>query len=637
MGPLTLLPLLGIALAVSRTARVSSPAAFFLAVAFVILTLYVGALAGALWWTALAVHIGGVALLGLEAWRHTRQQAALAIPVPIGVLVLLCSWFWVVHGNDQYMLYDEFSHWGIFLRDMLAFDGLWTAETSSMHPRYPPGAPLWQYLFNAFLPASDGKAYFAHFVLMLAPLLALWNGVRWSQPIWIVAILALVLLAIANFGLGVSTLYVDQTIGVWYLGTVLAAIADDNLASRRVALYAAPLAVLALLKDAGLPFAASGAAILAALFCSRALESARPRSGLMKTGAALAVLLAPPLLCAQVWSWNRDSVGAPHEVYSMSGIVGGIADGASEANSEGNAEIARRLNEVFFDQQLSNGSATWEQNEFTYGMRDLFTDSYRLTTFGLLVAFALWWLLIAYRLLTPELRSSWLLVAGGVLLTAIAYIASLHLSYRFAFGERGLALPSYLRYVHVVALPLFLLSFCPLLPAFRRNEPDRVWRIREWAVPQRAALFAAAVVACYGLETPYLQRILEPNPQIQVRTALEPLLEDIRADVGTSRLWIYYPTDTGNGFNGRLVQFLLAPTPAVIERSPQFFENDAASVAASWKAFEYLWIASPLTPEAAAGLARFSAGNVTAPLYRVRSATSGDVTLEPLGHRGEAE
>ncbi len=630
MGPLTLLPLLGIALAIGRIARVSAAIAFFLGVAFVILTLYAAALAGALWWTALAVHIGGVALLGLEALRHTRQRAALAIPVPIGVLALLCSWFWVVHGDDQYMLYDEFSHWGIFLRDMLALDGLWTADTNSMHPRYPPGAPLWQYLFNAFVPASDGKAYFAHFVLLLAPLLVLWNGVRWSQPIWIVGILALVLLAVANFGLGISTLYVDQTIGVWYLGTILAAIADDNLASRRVALYAAPLAVLALLKDAALPFAISGAAILAALFCWRALERARPRSGLLKTGAAFAVLLAPVLLCAQVWSWNRDAVGAPREVYSLSGIVGGIAGGTAAADAARDAELTRRLTEVFFDQQLSNGSATWEQNEYTYGMRDLFTDSYRLTTFGLLVAFALWWVLIAYRVLTPESRSSWLLVAGGVLVTAIAYIASLHLSYRFAFGERGLALPSYLRYVHVVALPMFLLSFCPLLPAFRRTERERVWHIREWTVPQRAALCAAAVAACYVLETPYLQRILEPNPKIDVRTALEPLLEDIRADVGTSRLWIYYPTDTGNGFNGRVVQFLLAPTPAAIERSPQFFENDAASVAASWRESEYVWIATPLTPEASAGLARFSA-DATAGLYHVRRSRSGDIMLEAIG------
>ena len=633
MGALTLLSLFGIALATGRGARVSPAVAFFLAVAFTVLVLYAGALAGALWWTALAVHLGGLALLAVEGLRFARQRTAPSIPVSIGVLVLLCSWFWVVHGRDQYMLFDEFAHWGIFLRDMLALDGLWTVDTNSMHPRYPPGASLWQYLFNALAPASEGKAYLAHFVLLLAPLLVLWNRVRWSQPLWIVAILALVLLAISNFGLGVSALYVDQTIGVWYVGTILAAIADDNLASRRVALYAAPLAVLALLKDAGLPFAVSGAVILAALFGCRAAESAPARVASMKSAAALAILLAPTLLCVQVWSWNRDAVGIPKEVYSVSGVVSGIAN--PTANPERDAEIGRRLTEVFFDQQLSNGPETWEQNEFTYGMRSLFTDSYRLTTFGLFVAFALWWLVIGHSLLARESRLRWLLVAGGVLVTAIAYVASLHLSYRFAFGERGLALPSYLRYVHVIALPMFLLSFCPLLPAFRQNEGGHVWRVREWAVPQTAALFAAALIACYGLETPYLQRILESNPKIQARTDLEPLIDSIRAEVGMSRLWIYYPDDTGNGFNGRLVQFLLAPTPAVIERSAQFFENDRASIVTTWEGVDYVWIASPPTAETALGLAPFT-GGAEAPFYRVLASPSGELTLQPLGERQEA-
>ena len=69
MGPPTLLALLGLALGLARVARVPHAQAFLFAVAFVILTVYVGALAGVLWWTGLAVHVAGVALLGLEALR----------------------------------------------------------------------------------------------------------------------------------------------------------------------------------------------------------------------------------------------------------------------------------------------------------------------------------------------------------------------------------------------------------------------------------------------------------------------------------------------------------------------------------------------------------------------------------------
>src|SRR5262245_47018174 len=151
MGPLTLLPLLGIALGVSRIGRVSAAVALFLATALVILTLYAGALVGALWWTALAVHVAGVVLFGVEALRYARRERAVPNLLPFGILALLCAWFWIVHGEDQYFLYDEYAHWGVFVREMLALDGFWTGDTNAMHARYPPAAPLWQYLFNAFV------------------------------------------------------------------------------------------------------------------------------------------------------------------------------------------------------------------------------------------------------------------------------------------------------------------------------------------------------------------------------------------------------------------------------------------------------------------------------------------------------
>ncbi len=637
MGLLTLLPLLGIAFSFGRVARVPAANAFFLATSLVILALYVGALAGALWWTALAIHVGGIALLGREALRHARERAAIAVPVPMGVLALLCAWFWVVHGADQFILYDEYAHWGVFLKEMLALDGFWTADTNSIHPRYLPGAPLWQYLFNAFGLPSEGKAYFAHFILLTAPLLQLWRQVRWSESAWIGAILALVLLAIANFGVGVSTILVDPIIGVWFLGTLLAAFADDNLASRRVVLYAAPLAVIALLKDVGLALAASGAFILAALVCTRMLTPEHRRRALPKAATALAVLLAPMLLCVQVWSWNRDAVGAAHEVYSVSGVVSGIAEQIDTADSELKAEIGRRLTEVFFDQQISNSSVSWEHNEFTYAIRELFTDSYRLTTFGLMVVFVLWWVGIAYGVLAGDSRRQWLIVAGGVFVTAAVYLAALHLSYRFTFGARGLDLPSYVRYVNVIALPMVLLSFCPLLPAFRNLDANRAWSHRQWTVRRGTALFVAAVLALYVIETPYLRPIVQPNAELAVRDYIEDVVEPIRANAGTSPTWIYYPDRSPYRSFSRVMQYLLSPTPTVVEHSEAFLQSDAASIAAVWSGFEYVWIAVPLTPEAAAAFARFGAGEATAGLFRVHPSRGGGVALEPVGEQNHTD
>ena len=234
MGPLTLLPLLGIALAVGRIARVSrrdrvlprrrlrDPHAVRRRACRSAL---VDRARRARRRRRVARHRGAAARTSADRPSDTRadRRARVALLVVLGR-----SRQRPVHALRRVLTL------GHFLDETCSRSTAFGRPTRTRCTLAIRRArPLWQYLFNAFLPASEGNAYFAQFVLLLAPLLVLWNGVRWSQPIWIVAILALVLLAIANFGLGVSTLYVDQTIGVWYLGTILAAIADDNLASRR--------------------------------------------------------------------------------------------------------------------------------------------------------------------------------------------------------------------------------------------------------------------------------------------------------------------------------------------------------------------------------------------------------------------
>jgi hypothetical protein len=150
----------------------------------------------------------------------------------------------------------------------------------------------------------------------------------------------------------------------------------------------------------------------------------RVRSG--QASAALAVLIAPTLLAVQVWSWNRDAVGAARDVQSVDGIVSEMArQAAAGSDSVRDGEIARRFVEVFFAQPLSNTPVTWNFNEFSYGIRQLFTDSYRLTTFAC-SSFSCSGGRDCLRRAGGESRRKWLLVASSVLMTAIAYIAALH-------------------------------------------------------------------------------------------------------------------------------------------------------------------------------------------------------------------
>jgi hypothetical protein len=599
MGLATLLPLLGFALLFSRLGTALSSAMLH-AVSAVVLVLYLGGLAGGLWWTALAVHLVGVGLLGYELWRLNRAGNRPNVPMPIVVLVVAAIFVWAVHGSSSYLFYDEYAHWGIYLKEMLALDGFWLADTNSMHPRYPPAAPLWQYLFNVFREPSEGNAFLAQFVLALTPLLVLWERISWRHAYWLLLILALVLLALTNFGLGISNIYVDHVIAAWFVGIILCFVMDSPSSWRRNLVYALPLTTLALLKESSLAFALAAACILGALAALQAWRSSRrPATSALRALLMVVILMLPAVLCLQTWEWRLDRMSMPADLEAVGGIVSGMAAEGGRVDAAQGAEITRRFIEVFSQQQLSNDGTSRQFNAFTYGIRDLFTDTYRLSTLGLFVAFSIWWIALAVLALRGSERLTWGIVAFGVGSTGAAYLVALYLNYRFAAGEYGLLISSYTRYVHTIALPMLIASFAPLLPAFRRREQERAWPILGRRVTAHSALALVGCVALYAFETPYLRPVYEQNATVTLRPQLEPVTTAIHSAVGQASVWLFLPNDYENRFVGRLLQYLMTPTPTYVERDKEFLARDSASILEEWSKFDYVWLPSELEPELA--------------------------------------
>jgi hypothetical protein len=628
LGPLTLVPLYGVALLLQRQAGLKPSTAFLHAVASIVLVLYAAGLAGLLWWAALAVHVGGTGLLAVELLRRVRgMRTGFVVPTPYVVLAVLAAVFFAFHRNDLYFYYDEYAHWGIFVKEMLAFDSFWPADTNAMHPRYPPAAPLWQYLFNVFLLPREGFTYFGQFVLLFAPLLVLWEAIPWRHAMWSVGVLALCVLVLANFGLGVTSLYVDHVLGVWFAGTVFSFVLERSTSWPRALSFAAPVAVIALLKDAGLPFALAAAAIMAALYCRRIWPASVAYARFARPAAVFVGLIVPAWICVQGWSWNRDYVGSAEDVQSVDGIVSGLVSSAGDDDPI-STEISRRFVDVFLNQQLSNDAVSSQFNAFSYGIRDLFTDRFRLTTATMLLAVVAWWIVLAVFVLTREARWTFGIVACGFLAAAVGYIVILYFSYRFAFGDRGLELSSYIRYVHTVVLPLALCAFAPLLPAFREPGTPTAWVIGGRRVPRHAALFGAALVALYVAEPPHLLPLVRPNDRHQLREVFEPVTRALQAGVGRARVWIYLPQDQPNGFIGRMLQYLLTPTPVLVERSEDFMRQSEHEIRDRWSGVDYVWIPMQLPEAIAADWARLAGGGPPAGLFHVRSSANGELEVE---------
>ena len=628
MGLTTLLPILGFAAFFARKLGTTLAVAMLHTVSTIILVLYAGGLLGVLWWIALAIHLVGVGLLGHELWRLRRNDKLPPVSMPIAVLVVCVVLFWLVHGNSVYLYYDEYAHWGVYLKEMIALDGFWLADTNSMHPRYPPAAPLWQYLFNVFREPSEGTAYLAQFVLLMTPLLVLWERITWRRAHWALLILALCVLALTDFGLGVNSLYVDHVIGAWFIGTILCFVADSPTL-RRSAVYALPLGMLALLKESSLAFALAAAGILGLLVWVQSWRS----SGRSVTSAVRALCLVtlitlPAIVCLRAWEWRLDHLGMPSDLEAVGGVVSGL--NSEKVDAEQGAEITRRFLEVFSEQQLSNDSVSRQFNSFRYATRDLYTDSYRLSTLGLFVAFSIWWIGLTVLVLRGSDRRTWGIVTCGVALTGIAYIFVLYLTYRFAAGKDGLLLSSYTRYVHTIALPMLIVCFAPLLPAFRGREPEQRWRVLGRLVPLPAVLGLAGCVALYAFETPYLRPVFERNSILELRLRVEPLTAGVHSVVGRSSVWLYLPGDLANGFVGHLFQYLMAPTPTYVERSKEFLERAPDAVLEDWSKFDYVWLPADLEPEIADRFVEVAGLPLTERLFVVTTDESGKTQLRPL-------
>jgi hypothetical protein len=184
--------------------------------------------------------------------------------------------------------------------------------------------------------------------------------------------------------------------------------------------------------------------------------------------------------------------------------------------------------------------------------------------------------------------------------------------------------------VQTIALPMLIVCFAPLLPAFRGREPERTWPVLGRSVPLYSSLALAGCVALYVFETPYLRPVFERNFILQLRVEVEPLAGAVHSVVGRSSVWLYLPSDMENGFAGHLFQYLMAPTPTHVERSKEFLEREPNAVLADWSKFDYVWLPAEIEPETADRFVEVAGLPLTERLFVVSTDESGKTQLRSL-------
>jgi|GEM_PF-2051028 len=484
-----LISTLGYILWVTELLEIQPEAAPVFVIFSQIVILYLFSLAGWLLVAAYLIHVLGYLALLAVLWKHrhdlrafVRKQATPAFAF-WGLLALV---FWYQTRTWQFASWDEFSHWGLILKEISLTNALPGANTALIFPDYPPGSALYQYFVNISLAAGgpgfqEGSAYFAQGLMVLSPLISLTRRLTWKKWPVVLGVYGAGYLLFHLLGYTLTSIYVDGLLGVIF-GAALAFCLTEKEISPKTFLYLLPmLFALPLIKKSGIYF--SFATVLLALgwyvFLQKDRLAAPRRFGAplecrslrreaelkgwllsaerqnwaraLPLAALLLALLFGPLLF--VVSWNRHVA----DFEQQTGIKISVPPTIT----------LQQVNRSFFAEATPRDVTTI--NAFVLGLQEktFGKNANDLTTRTLVIVFlAVIYLCgtILYEPYSNEKRA-YFIIQGLTLFFVLLYFVAILISYLYVFTEyEGTRIASFDRYVGTALLGwgMVILAFLAL-------------------------------------------------------------------------------------------------------------------------------------------------------------------------------
>lgn len=236
----------------------------------ILVSYLVGMLAPSLAWGFYANLLLYAAALGYVIYLLIKEKRRVleALKSP-GLLVwtILFVYIIVINWGRVYSSWDEFSHWGLVVKNMYLFDSFSNHEYSTVtFGEYPPALALWQYFVTRLCGTySESAVYMATgwFVAALCtPLVSRFSGKKIVAALF--SALVLIFMPLIFYPSYLVLLYVDPFLGI-LLGYILV---FDYISEKRDVFYCinmfATISVLCLVKTTGAFLALVAIAIIVA-------------------------------------------------------------------------------------------------------------------------------------------------------------------------------------------------------------------------------------------------------------------------------------------------------------------------------------------------------------------------------------
>lgn len=482
----------------------------------------------------------------------------------VALTALLLYFAYLATKKITVSTWDEFSHWGLVIKEVLNYHNLLGINSAVSFKEYPPGNSLFVYFFARFFDEGEpeGTYYFCQSLWILTSCVFCLRNLRWRKFDLVLMVLAGVLFFQSLRWLGYEpfSLYVDVTLGLLF-GAILMTARDFEKTPAKAMLQALPIVMtLPLIKFSGSFFALTGTFFVTLFYFSSKNQ--------LRLKDTLFVLLSSGVLITGIFfsklSWKSyyESEGI-NLVFKTQAITPlRILHSFSEETATARDKIT-----------ISNFGHALFNFKYGLGAGDLNTVQW----FIILALLSFFSIFLAAKKPVQEgfatRRSRWVLQVT-LILGALFYVMGLLSLYLYTFGEYdGTTLTSFQRYTGT----FFVAWFAVLIYWFVEDLP-KLWEfttLRKWI--SLGLLVTLGFAAKPALEI--AQIVLKPEVRRLERREqvhefyLKSLTPFMRKPANYFLIW----QNTG-GFEYVINRFEIWPQRLINERcyslGPKYYEND---------------------------------------------------------------
>ena len=387
----------------------------------------------------------------LIKYRKEIEIKKVFITPGIVIYILLGIIFIIFNKGIVFREYDEFSHWGLIVKNMFEFGNFGTDNTIIQYSEYPPFIPIFQYILlmikNVY---SEDTIIIGLNLLYISFCIPLFKNIKWDKSlIKTIIIIPIILLIPVLFYMDFyTTLFIDGLLGVLFAYTICSWFMQKG--KERYIATVLGLIALILTKSVGIVFALCVALII--LISEIFSKNENRKKDIIN------IIILTLLTLSVYATWQiKIKVDNAQEKWNVSEV--NITNIVKVIKGEGEyyqkTTIKKFIDEVF----LNDGSITF----------------LNMNVIKLLIFFIAIDIGIYILLRNNERRKQLIIISISLLLFWIIYIISILLIYLFIFTpEEAMILACFSRYVSTIPLAMILIDIAFLIENYKKSK----WKIK---------------------------------------------------------------------------------------------------------------------------------------------------------------